>query len=230
MEKPAETYRVRAANRDDSEAVAAILVEAFPTLYRMAFGTASVEKNVEVMDALFQAGHLSLDQTRVCEGEAGIVGIAILHTGYSIGRGSAREYGRLLRRHLSPMAAGRAWWGGLSANVSLNQRIPHAPDLAYIEALAVKQTERGRGVGALLIEDAFAWAQRHQRPRVALHVLHSNAPARRLYERMGFRLWQPTLAHRLRNRFAPLSSWSALLMLRELDCLNSDLMDVAEGL
>lgn len=208
--------RVRTAHRDDAEPVARILVGAFPALYLAAFGIRSEEKNVEVMAALFRAAHLSLDQTRVCERDGRIVGIVILHTGEPIGRGQAWDYARLLRQHLGRASALRAFCGGLSANLTLDRRVPHGRDLLYIEALAVVQSERGRGVGALLLQDAFDWAAADGRSRVALHVLHDNVAARRLYTKMGFALWQPTVAHRLRNRIAPVTSWSALLMLRVL--------------
>ena len=95
--------------------------------------------------------------------------------------------------------------------------MPHGRDLLYIEALAVRHSERGKGVGTLLLQDAFDWALADSRQRVALHVLHGNAGARRLYERMGFSLWQPTGWHLLRNRLAPATNWSALLMLRTLN-------------
>lgn len=211
------TLRVRAADSEDAETIARILVEAFPALYQAAFGISSEEQNVKVMTALFRASHLSLDKTRVCESGGRIVGIAILHTGDPIGRGRMLDYGRLLRKHLDPGPALRAFCGGLSAHMTLNRRVPHGHDLLYVEALAVIEPERGKGVATRLLHDAFAWAKADGRRRVALHVLHRNTPARRLYEKMGFTLWQPTILHRLRNRTAPATSWSALLMLRTLD-------------
>jgi GNAT superfamily N-acetyltransferase len=209
--------RVRTARTEDAEAIARILVEAFPELYHMAFGIPDDAKNVAVLTALFAAGHLALDKTRVCEREGRIVGLAILHVGDPIGRGSAIAYARLLRRHLDPVPAARAFFGGIGANRTLVRRMPHGRDLLYIEALAVQHGERGKGVGTLLLQDAFDWALADNRRRVALHVLHGNAGARRLYEKMGFQLWQPTVWHRLRNRLAPATSWSALLMLRMLN-------------
>ena len=211
------TLMVRDAQTEDAETVARILVEAFPALYQIAFGIASEEKNVEVLASLFRASHLSLDKTRLCEHDGCVVGIAILHTGEPIGRGSVFSYARLLRRHLDPGPALRAFCGGLSAHMTLNRRVPHSHDLLYIEALAVVEAERGKGIGAFLLQDAFDWAGADGRKRVALHVLHSNARARRLYERMGFTLWQPNIVHRLRNRLAPATNWSALLMLRVLN-------------
>jgi len=217
MERKTETgLRVRTARTEDSEAIARILVEAFPALYDAAFGIASAEKNVEIMAALFRASHLALDKTRICERDGRIVGLTILHTGDPIGRGRMWDYARLLRRHLDPVPAVRAFLGGLGANRTLVRRMPHGRDLLYIEALAVQDGERGKGIGTLLLQDAFDWASAESRNRVALHVLHSNTGARRLYEKMGFTLWQPTVWHRLRNRAAPATNWTALLMLRML--------------
>lgn len=208
---------VRAAKMEDAEAVAQILVEAFPALYDMAFGLAVPGKHADILASLFHASHLTLDKTRVCEREGRIVGIAILHTGEPIGRGSPWDYARLLRRHLDPVQTVRAFCGGMSAHWTLDRRVPHGRDLLYIEALAVLDTERGKGIGTLLLHDAFAYALADDRKRVALHVLHSNTPARRLYAKVGFAPWQPDVWHRLRNRLAPATSWSALLLLLELN-------------
>ncbi len=209
--------KIRTAEPEDSGTIARILIEAFPALYEVAFGVASPEKNEEILTALFQSGHLALDTTRVCEREGRIVGLAILHVGDPIGHGRAWDYARLLRRYLAPAAAIRAFFGGLGANRTLVRRMPHGRDLLYIEALAVQEDERGKGVGTLLLQDAFEWASADNRRRVALHVLHNNTGARRLYEKMGFSLWQPNVWHRLRNRVAPATTWSALLMLRTLN-------------
>ncbi|HLK57261.1 MAG TPA: GNAT family N-acetyltransferase, partial [Chthonomonadaceae bacterium] len=133
-----------------------------------------------------------------------------------IGRGSAWAYGRLLLRHLSLFQAARAFFGGLSANAMLNRRIPHAPDLTYIEALAVAAEERNRGIGTQLLNSAIAWTRAQSRSRLALHVLYSNAGARRLYERMGFQPWSVPPTHRFfttlfARRIPP---WSTLLLVR----------------
>lgn len=218
MESETETeLSIRTAEKADSEAIAWILVQAFPALYEFAFGVASTEKNVAILTALFQGGHLALDKTRVCERDDHIVGLAILHTGDPIGRGRAWDYARLLRRHLALVPAARAYFGGLGANRTLVRRMPHGRDLLYIEALAVHPDERRKGIGKLLLEDAFAWASADSRNRVALHVLHGNTGARHLYEKMGFALWQPNVWHRLRNHAAPTTIWSALLMLKVLN-------------
>jgi ribosomal protein S18 acetylase RimI-like enzyme len=53
----------------------------------------------------------------------------------------------------------------------------------YIDAIAMKRKYQGKGFGTLVLRDVLAEAG--SRP-VRLNVLHVN-PARRLYERLGFR-------------------------------------------
>jgi ribosomal protein S18 acetylase RimI-like enzyme len=63
--------------------------------------------------------------------------------------------------------------------------------LALIEILPEYQ---GRGLGTAVIHDLIHTAQQHGRP-VTLHVLKTNHPARRLYERLGFTITAETPTH-----------------------------------
>jgi ribosomal protein S18 acetylase RimI-like enzyme len=201
--------KIRDARKEDSDAVAGILAEAFPALYRATFGPLDEPTRARLLTALYDAGTLSLTHTRVCERDGKVIGLAVLHVGESIGRGRVGDYWRLLVRQLGLWRAVRAFCGSLFTNAYLNGRIPHAADLVYIEALAVASEERGHGIGTRLLHDAVAWTQAHGRSRLALNVLQSNTGARRLYERLGFRLWHE---ESLRARLIP--SWGSLLMAR----------------
>jgi GNAT superfamily N-acetyltransferase len=53
-------------------------------------------------------------------------------------------------------------------------------------AVAVETGERGRGIGTMLLTRLVGEAGRRGLPGLSLHVDHGN-PARRLYERLGFR-------------------------------------------
>lgn len=202
-----EKVTVRAANAGDAQAIAAILAEAFPTLYRNTFGGLNTAESAQLLNALYKAAHLSLDTTFVCTQNDQVVGVMILHLGQSIGRGLITDYWRLLRREFGLLRAFRAFWGGLFANRLLDRRIPRAPDLVYIEALAVAETCRGQGIGSRLLAEAEHWAHSANRSRLALHVLSSNTGARRLYERVGFHPW---------HSHASPYSWGAILMERKL--------------
>ena len=207
------SLQVRAARAEDAEAISAILAEAFPGLYRATFGRLEIPAVARLLAALYHAGTLSLETTRVCEREGRVAGVAILHVGLSIGRGTAGAYWQPLYQQLGLLWGLRAFFGGLSANTFLNRRIPRAPDLVYIEALAVAASDRGRGIGTLLLEDAARWARESSpsRSHLALHVLYSNTGARRLYERMGFRPWNPRQRQWTRG--------SALLMQRKIQVI-----------
>lgn len=57
----------------------------------------------------------------------------------------------------------------------------------YVEDLVVRQDARGRGVGRALLAACAAEAEREGCARLMLSVLDWNHPARRLYEKLGFR-------------------------------------------
>ena len=207
---------IRTAERRDAPAVARILVSAFPALYNSTFGNLGTDRLIALLTHLYLAGNLSLTTTQVAEREGEVVGLAILHFGESIGRGSAWSYGRLLIRKLGLFRSVRAFFGGLGANSMLDRRIPRAPDLVYVEALAVAESERSKGIGARLLQAAMDQTREQGRSRLALHVLQSNTGARRLYQRMGFRPWEHTPARRffgsLFARRVP--TWATLLLVR----------------
>lgn len=58
----------------------------------------------------------------------------------------------------------------------------HAADLG----LCVERAARGRGVGRALMLAAEAWAREVGVRKLCLGVFHDNAPARRLYEGLGY--------------------------------------------
>lgn len=52
--------------------------------------------------------------------------------------------------------------------------------------MSVAREHRGLGIGGALIERLLEWAREHRMTRIELQVFSNNAPAIRLYERMGF--------------------------------------------
>lgn len=203
---------VRPAQPGDAAAVAAILAEAFPSLYRAAFGELSIPTWAAILESLFHSGTLTLAQTRVAERDGRVVGVCILQTSGTIGHGGLRDYWRGLRRVLGFGQTVRAFSGGLAGQIIISGRIPRAPDLAYIEALAVTETERGHGIGTLLLREALRWTEEAGRSRIALHVLETNAGAQRLYEREGFREAPPSWARPGLFGRRSAHRWGALLM------------------
>lgn len=59
-------------------------------------------------------------------------------------------------------------------------------DLFGLFDLVTAPERRGRGHGAALVAGMLEWAQGHGAAHAYLQVVESNAPARRLYEKLGF--------------------------------------------
>jgi ribosomal protein S18 acetylase RimI-like enzyme len=103
---------------------------------------------------------------------------------FVIERMSARQ----LRRHLE----------SLSAEILVATRQRHvvgavvvffrrASDIARLYSIAVAASERGNGLGEALLAAAAHAARRRGSRRLRLEVRSDNAPAQRLYERLGYR-------------------------------------------
>ena len=61
-----------------------------------------------------------------------------------------------------------------------------SPPAAYLIAMFVRPSARGRGIGALLVQTVVDEAGSRGHDRLTLHVETENDSARRLYERTGF--------------------------------------------
>jgi GNAT superfamily N-acetyltransferase len=78
--------------------------------------------------------------------------------------------------------AGR--WIGLATGVARHPEGPaHSPMLV---GMFVDSTQRGRGVGAALVERVTEWAHALAAPHLYLWATSTNRPAVALYERCGF--------------------------------------------
>lgn len=57
---------------------------------------------------------------------------------------------------------------------------------AFLQRLAVDPEHRGRGLGAILVEDSIRWSARWRSRTISVNTQDDNVTARRLYERAGF--------------------------------------------
>jgi len=71
--------------------------------------------------------------------------------------------------------------------VGMATGVPTGPGVVEIISVWVSPAGRGRGVGDALVEAIAVWAAEAGVPSLKLAVRADNAPARRLYERAGFR-------------------------------------------
>jgi len=58
----------------------------------------------------------------------------------------------------------------------------------HVSTIVVSPHAERRGVGRALVDAAEAWCRERRYRLLTLHVFDANAPARRLYERAGFRV------------------------------------------
>ena len=59
-------------------------------------------------------------------------------------------------------------------------------DEIYLEAIAVNESARGKGVGTQLINALFLFAKENNFKSITLQVIDTNPKAKELYERLGF--------------------------------------------
>lgn len=70
--------------------------------------------------------------------------------------------------------------------------LPDHPGAWHLVAMWVRPDARERGIGRLLVQTVIDQAAAAGAPAVLLWVFDANEPARRLYERMGFRTTEQT--------------------------------------
>ena len=80
--------------------------------------------------------------------------------------------------------------------------IEERDDELYVALIEILPEFQSRGIGTRLLGQTIDSAHRMGRP-IALHVLKSNEPARRLYERLGFIIVEDDEEHRCKMAFAP---------------------------
>lgn len=62
------------------------------------------------------------------------------------------------------------------------------PDVIHIDPLVVSEQARGLGIGSSLLNKTFEYAKFSGKKKVILEVVDTNPLAKKLYERMGFRV------------------------------------------
>lgn len=86
---------------------------------------------------------------------------------------------------------------GTAAGLVAGMADPDDSGIVYLMAMWVEPARRGSGAGDALVAELLAWARTVGARTVRLDVISTNAPARRLYQRHGFR---PTGRQSVRQR------------------------------
>ena len=177
-----EGVTLRPALPEDAAQAARLIHAAGPALYDRIFGPTL--EALALFETLF-ARHDSLfshQNGTVAVRDGKIVGLALAVPSAGYHRG--RDVPRLLLRRGPHFLLGlvRAAWDLRRSTVS-----PPA-DSYYLGILAVAPDERGKGIGALLVDEISRRAREAGCAAVCLHAELGNEGARRFYERQGFRV------------------------------------------
>jgi len=179
---PGMELRVRAARREDETAPALLYASAAP--YYDAYA-GSERRARRVLDALWaRPGHTaSYEVCRVAVAADGeLLGVL---AGFPLAESGLLANG-FVRESLRRLAPWR--WPGVWRHLRAAGRLsPRPPSGAYyVDALAVAEGARRRGVARTLLADAGRTAQARRASGVALDTGVGNAAARALYEASGF--------------------------------------------
>lgn len=182
-----DAVTLRPATPEDAAQAAPLIHAAGPALYDHLFGPtradalALFQTLFTQTDSLFSFTNGTVAVRPGAQGER-VVGLALAVPAGGYHRG--RDVPRLLLRR-----GPRFLLGMLRAAWDLRRStLPPPADAYYLGILAVAPEERGRGVGARLLDEAARRARTSGCAQLCLHAELGNAGARRFYEREGFQV------------------------------------------
>jgi ribosomal protein S18 acetylase RimI-like enzyme len=171
---------IRPAVSDDALEAVPLILEAIGSIAFVLAGTKILAEAMSILENFFQqeGNRISYENTLVLEEDASVGDRRIL--------GVAISYDGLAARKLDePLEEAAKLQSG-----SPEYRIPTEaePDEYYLDTVSVNRNCQGRGLGRQLIEAVCERGRRVSRDRVGLLVDVTNPDAKRLYERLQFRV------------------------------------------
>jgi ribosomal protein S18 acetylase RimI-like enzyme len=172
---------IRPAASDDALEAIPLILEAIGSIVFVLTGTKVLAEAMSILERFFQEGDnrvshqnaLVLEEPEANAGGRRIVGVAISYDG------------ALARKLDEPLERAARLRSGVS-----EYRIPTEaePDEFYLDAVSIHRVCQGRGFGRQLIEAVCEQGRQLGRKRIGLLVDVTNPDAKRLYERLQFRL------------------------------------------
>ena len=172
----------RAARPDDAAAVAELIHESAAAMFERFTGDR--DKSLRVLRAAFGRNGNSASREVVWVAESGgVVGAAMAAFPARELEERAGRFLRVLLWRTPPWT----WRESLRLQ-RLGMAVAPLPpiDSLYVDALATAPRQRRRGLASSLLATAEERARRHGLASVALETSADNAPARALYESLGF--------------------------------------------
>lgn len=164
--------------------VAGLIYDTEPVYFSLVFGRDRAEALVQIEKLVLAGGNAFGHENITCAVQTGkVAGVLVMQTPYAPG---LREEFFVVARAAGLTTAVRyflAEWLIFAPNYLKRTTEPGY----YISSLSVVPAERGRGVGAALLEGAVRRVRSSGGGRIVLSVIAPNPAAVRLYERAGFR-------------------------------------------
>jgi ribosomal protein S18 acetylase RimI-like enzyme len=172
---------IRSAHPDDAPEVVPLILEAIGSIAFLLAGTKVLAEAMSILERFFEeeGNRVSHQNTLVVEGrEPSTGGPRILGVAISYDGSAARELDEPLER-AAKLQSG-----------SSDYKIPTEaePDEFYLDTVSVNRNCQGQGIGRQLIEAVCERGRQCGRNRIGLLVDVANPDAKRLYERLHFRV------------------------------------------
>lgn len=166
---------IRQAVPGDAPKAIPLILDAIGSIAFILTGTLERKEAACILDGFFrqEGNRVSYQNILVLEEEGQVVGIALIYDG-----AKARQLDQPLER------------AALKKSGIPDYRIPTEPDQSefYLDTVSVSPSCQGRGYGRKLIEAACLRGREQGHHHIALLVDLGNPEAKRLYERLGFRV------------------------------------------
>ncbi len=176
---------IRSARPADAPVLGRLWVTVFDNKFRPILGADLARSQAVAADFQRMSEGFLLCHTLVAEVEGRVAGFLLYRRGdQSPPPHELRATWPVLRRHLGLF---RAAWALFCLSLIDLERLAR-PGQLYVEMLGVDSDHRGQGIGRRLMERAIAPAKDGDQRQVALDVVGENRAARRLYQRLGFRV------------------------------------------
>jgi predicted N-acetyltransferase YhbS len=173
--------QIRPAQMADIPASEALLLHAFPDVFRPVFGAMPQSKQVQVLAALRQTNQQPLAGHLVAVERDQVVGVLWWKTAGTDRRSYSATWRALAS--LSPTAKARLLVMGV---VIFRPRYTPVPHEAYLRGLVVAPAYRRQGVGLALIQAAEAAARETGKTMVCALVAAQNHASRSMFQKLGY--------------------------------------------
>ncbi|MDA5109959.1 GNAT family N-acetyltransferase [Brevibacillus thermoruber] len=164
---------IRKATPADAACVAPLIYEAIGSIAHTLTGAVEADEAIRVIEAFFrmERNRLSYENAVVAEVGGEPVGLALFYHG-----SRTEELDRPFVQRLARLT-------GIAPVIVKEAR----SDEFYLDTLAVRADQRGKGIGRRLLARFEAEARARGHERIALLVDQENPQARKLYESIGYR-------------------------------------------